>query len=116
MPDKIAPDSTIETVWEKLTHQKPYVSGALQKMRQCTKANGNAQIKIGVTGTGQKPYYRIMYLDKNEVLTIFGSYYDNHEALENGYVDTNNWSTATMSFAELETFYSNAIGYSGKRL
>lgn len=112
---KIAPDSTIETVWPHLTHQKPYVSGALQKMRQCNAAHGNATIKIGITGTGQRPYYRVSYVSAPESERIFGSFYDNHDPLENGFVETNNWSSRSMTFEEVLGFYANAIGYAGKR-
>lgn len=112
----IPPDSTVETVWPDLTHRKQYVSGALQKMRQCAAANGNARIKIGVTGTGQKPYYRVFYISDVGVEEIFGSFYDNHDPLEIGFAQTDNWSTKSMSLTETLDFYAQAIGFTGKRI
>lgn len=83
-------------------------------MRKCLQAHGNAAVRIGITGTGQKPYYRVFSIeDAGEV--IWGSFYDNHDPLENAFAMTQNWSTASMTFKELEDFYAGQIGYNGTR-
>ncbi|MCK1298066.1 hypothetical protein IVB33_10030 [Bradyrhizobium sp. 24] len=115
MPATIPEDSTIETVWAKLVYQKDYVSGALQKMRQCTKLHSNSSIKIGVTGTGQRPYYRVTYKSYDGSEQIFGSFYDTHEPLESGFVKSENWSSRSMTFDELLNFYADKIDFKGKR-
>ena len=115
MPKSIHRESTIKTVWPRLARQKQYVSGVLHKMRQCNKERGSSAVKIGITGTGQKPYYRVFSLAPDgggEV--IFGSYYDNHDPLESGFAETANWSRLSMSFDELLSFYAAAIGHKGK--
>jgi hypothetical protein len=111
----LPPDSTVITVWHSLVHQKSYVSGALHKMRHCNAAHGNSLIRIGILGSGQKPYYRITFLTSCGQEQIFGSFYDNHEPLENGFAETGNWSISTIAFDDLLTFYADAIGYKGKR-
>jgi hypothetical protein len=116
MPKIIPSDATIMTVWPHLTHQRDYVSGVLHKMRQCNAKQGASSVKIGVTGTGQKPYYRIFSSSSGGCTeVIFGSFYDNHDPLELGFADTNNWSSRSMTFDELLNFYADAIGYKGKR-
>lgn len=116
MVKTIAPDSTIQTVWPHLTHQRPYVSGVLQKMRQCNAAHTNSSVGIGVTGTGQKPYYRVFYVSSGDGReTIYGSFYDNHDPLESGFAETANWSSRSMTFDELLNFYADAINFKGKR-
>jgi hypothetical protein len=115
MPETIPSDSTVESVWPHLTYQKDYVSGALQKMRQCNQAHGNSSIRIGVTGTGQRPYYRVTYNAPDGSEQIFASFYDTHEPLENGFVDSGNWSDKSMTFDELLNFYADKIGFKGKR-
>jgi hypothetical protein len=115
MAGKIAADSTIATVWPTLTHQKAYLSGALHKMRQCNTEHGNARIRIGVTGTGQKPYYRVAFVTPEGHEHVWGSFYDNHDALEEGFAVTSNWSSVTMTFDQVLEFYADAIGYKGKR-
>lgn len=114
MPRILPSDATIQTVWPHLTHQKAYVSGALHKMRNCREAHGKTFVRIGVTGTGQKPYYRVFYLSADGQEQIFGSFYDNHDELENGHAQTHNWSTAAMSIDELLHFYADAIGFKGE--
>jgi hypothetical protein len=114
MPKSIPRDSTIKTVWPHLTHQRPYVSGVLHKMRQCNVERGNSAVKIGILGTGQKPYYRVFSLAADGAEVIFGSYYDNHDPLESGFAETANWSIEFMPFEELLNFYAAAIGYKGK--
>ncbi len=113
--DKIPVDSTIESVWTRLTHQRKYVSGVLSAMRRCRAEHGEASVRIGITGSGQKPYYRVFCPKVDCGETIFGSFYDNHDPLENAFAQTYNWSVCSMTFAELEDFYAAQIGYSGKR-
>jgi hypothetical protein len=116
MPKTISPDSTVATVWPHLVNQREYVSGLLYKMRQCRAAHGNSFVKLGVTGTGQRPYYRVFYVAPGcNDDAIFGSFYDNHDELENGFVETKNWSSSSMSFDEVQDFYAHAIGYNGKK-
>ncbi|WP_244480968.1 hypothetical protein [Methylobacterium sp. Leaf102] len=101
MPKKIAPDSTIATVWPHLVHQRSYVAGVLNKVRLCNKEHGNAFVKIGVTGSGQKPCYRVFHLEADGSETIFGSYWDMHDTLENEHALNANWSIAAMSYEEV---------------
>ena len=111
----IAKDATIITVWTRLTHQNQYVAGALAKMRECRAQHGNASVRIGITGTGQKPYFRIFSSGDEGQQHIFGSFFDNGDPLENGFAASQNWSTASSTFEELENFYADKIGYTGKR-
>lgn len=105
MPKKLPPDSTIATVFPHLVHQLNYVRGVHEAMRQALKVHPNAFVRIGVTGTGQKPYYRVFSRDPStNHETIYGSFYDNHDPLEEGFAITNNWSTADMSFEEVTAF------------
>jgi hypothetical protein len=113
--DKIPQDSTIATVWTRLTYQRRYVAGVLVAMRKCLSSHGNASVRIGITGSGQKPYYRIFATSDDGVEEIFGSYYDNHEPLENAFAQTYNWSRASMTFKELEDFFAAQTGYAGTR-
>jgi hypothetical protein len=84
-------------------------------MRQCNAVHGNAAIRIGITGSGQKPYYRVNYVSAAGNEHIFGSFHDNHDPLENGFVETSNWSSRSMTFDEVLDFYACAIGHTGKR-
>lgn len=101
MPKKIASDATIATVWPHLAHQRDYVAGARHKAKQCKDQHGNAFVRIGVTGTGQKPCYRVFYKTPSEGEEIFGSYWDMHDPLDSQHAINTHWSTAAMSFDEV---------------
>ena len=117
MPRKLPSDATLEWVWPHLAHQTEYVSGLLHKMKQCTKENGTAFVRIGVTGTGQKPYYRIFSRNpESRFEIIYGSFYDNHQELENGFAATNNWSSSNMSVELVEQFYKAKLVQMGRKL
>jgi hypothetical protein len=58
-------------------------------------------LMIGVTGTGQKHCYRLFHLSGKNTKIVYGSYWNNHDPLDNGDAVTLNWSTASMSFANL---------------
>lgn len=113
--DIMSKDATIATVWRHLTPHKKYVANVLAKMRKCRTQQGGASVRIGITGTGQKPYFRIFSEDSEEQPIIFGSFYDNGDPLENGFANSQNWSTASSTLEELENFYADKIGYNGKR-
>jgi hypothetical protein len=111
MPAKISADATIETVWPHLADPRVYVAGARQKMMTCANQHGNAHVCIGITGTGQKPCYRIIYKTPAGSEIVYGSYWDNHDPLENGDAITNNWSTASMDFNQVDAFLKKKINW-----
>lgn len=105
MTGTIPSDSTIATVWPKLARPHEYVHGVWHKADLCKQKYGNAYVRIGVTGSGIKPCYRIFFRKTDGVTEeIYGSYWDNHQPLENGKAISHNWSTEAMSLEELEAF------------
>ncbi len=70
-------------------------------------------MRIGITGTGQKPCYRIAYTADGEE-RVWGSYWDMHDALPVQDAKNANWSEGLMSFEELDSFFKNAIGWKPK--
>lgn len=114
MPTRLPPDATIASVWNFLTNPRPYVAAVRHKMELCHKMHGNAAVRIGVTGTGQKPCYRITYGTQSDE-TIYGSYWDNGDPLEKEDAISANWSTASMSFDEVDAFFKEKINYGSNR-
>lgn len=101
MPRKLGPQDTIATVWPYLTHQRDYVAGARHKAKLCHDKHGNAHVKIGITGSGQKPCYRVLYKNTDGTEGIFGSYWDMHDPLENENAINTNWAEAAMTYDEV---------------
>lgn len=110
MPAKLSRTATIESVWSTLTHQRKYVATVRHRMELCHRQNGNCHVRIGVTGTGQKPCYRIFFIEAGKE-QIVGSYWDMHDPLEIEDASTANWSDASMSFEEVDTFFKREIGW-----
>jgi len=108
MPPKILPNSTVASVWPHLAHPRQYVAGVRQRMMTCEKAHGNAHVRIGVTGTGQKPCYRIFHLSGQNTEIVYGSYWDNHDPLDNGDAVTLSWSSASM---KIDAFLKEKINW-----
>ena len=101
MPKKLEKHETISTIFNKLVHPRDYIANVRHKMLTCKNAHGTSYVKIGITGTGQKPCYRITY-DTEGGEAIYGSYWDMHDPLDNEYAVNSNWSDARMDFAEVD--------------
>jgi hypothetical protein len=114
MPKQLPPDSTIATVWPFLTYQRPYVAAVRHKMKVCAEQHGSAHVLIGITGTGQKPCYRITYKTADGEEAIYGSWWDNGDPLQKEDALNTNWSTASMDFAQLDSFFKEKINWKAK--
>lgn len=101
MPPRIPRDSTVATVWPTLTHPEDYLSGVLELAERCRTTHGNAFVRIGITGSGQKPCYRVVWRRDDGTEEIFGSHWDNHQPLDNEKAPGTNWSTRATSCDEL---------------
>ena len=106
-------DATLETVWNKLTHPRQYVAGVRQKMVLCQRQEGNSYVRIGITGSGQKPCYRIFARGNDGHETIVGSYWDTHEPLSREDAVNSNWSDAALSLEQLDALLRERTGYRG---
>ena len=101
MPRKLDPNATIATIWHSLTYPRDYIANVRHKMLTCKNLHGTSFVKIGITGSGQKPCYRITYTGP-EGEVIYGSYWDMHDPLENEHEINGNWSLASMEFSEVD--------------
>src|ERR1700733_8502472 len=105
MADKvISPDATIADVMPTLSNPDGYVSGVLGRLHECKVAHGNAAVRIGTTGRGLIPYYRVVFSNSSTGLEeIFGAFYgDNHAAFKTYESPSQTWSSASMSYDEVE--------------
>lgn len=82
-------------------------------MMKCIKQHGNASVRIGVTGRGIKPCYRITFTDCDGD-QIFGSYWDNHEKLDREDAESRSWSTRSMAFDQIDTLLKEKIDWKQK--
>ncbi|TCJ37389.1 hypothetical protein E0504_20350 [Parafrankia sp. BMG5.11] len=71
--------------------------GVMSKLRE----HGNIVLRIGTTGTGVAPNYRIEIKDGDHIVAIDGA---NHQPWPEGstFDGAENWSTATMTYADVQ--------------
>lgn len=110
MASKLAPDATIADVVTTLQKPEEYVRVVLANMSACKRIHGNAMVKIGITGLGQVPYHKISYVAPGGDEELFDAF-DGKHRFEGVEVGTARWSTATMSFEEVQTLLADIRGY-----
>jgi hypothetical protein len=105
MRNKLEPDETIGSVLHDLSDADGYVRRVYAIMHSNKHIRDRLSVRIGVQGTGQKPYFRIVLdavegtEDRDE--QIIGAYYDNGDPLKTSSSTNGNWSTAATSYAEV---------------
>ncbi len=97
----IARDATLASIRKKLDKPEDFVIGAMRNMRPLWRDNPDTRLRIGVTGKGKAPNYRLEPTESTEGVAFNGA---NHEPFPpdeqiNGAA---NWSTATMSWLDLQ--------------
>jgi len=75
MSDIIPADATIASIAQAHTLNRPlrYVLNVYTHMWSCKKKFGNAFVRVGITGEGKAPHYRIEY-SNDRGISIFGVY------------------------------------------
>jgi hypothetical protein len=69
----LALDSTLADVLATLAKPENYVRGMLENMYACKREHGNATARIGITGGGVAPNYRIEFEHEEPPLGFPGS-------------------------------------------
>ena len=57
--DSIPADSTIVTIWNRLTHADDFASGVLSSMHALRSRGEDVVVRLGITGAGKQPNYRV---------------------------------------------------------
>lgn len=56
---KIAPDATIADILSTLDKPEEYLRGIVGNLNECQRTYGDAWVRIGITGRGIVPHYRV---------------------------------------------------------
>jgi hypothetical protein len=107
---RLAPDATIVDVLSRLGDKDTYVSHLLHTMRTLAKTHGPVVVRIGVTGTGHRPSYRIERAGApGEVIDAYDA--QTHRPFTDVRVDgAENWSSRAMAFEEVENLLREIRG------
>lgn len=97
------PDAaTLRDILWNLVDADAFVSQVFGVAHRATKDHGEVQIRLGVTGTGRLPNYRVEHANTGEpIFAVDGA---NHQRWPNGesFSGLANWSTAVMTKAQVE--------------
>jgi hypothetical protein len=111
MGDRIEPEATIASIQHLLADQEKFVRTVLGSMAKCRREHGNAFVRIGITGEGKVPYYKLIWDDGVGVEQLYGSF--GGSVMDEKYkVHVDTWSTTRMSYKEVETLLGSIRGYS----
>lgn len=102
---KLPPDVTVADVFLSLKSPARYLDGLARQLadEEAQHPDATIAVRIGTTGSGQMPYYRIVSAPGTDGETILGAYYDNHTPFEvDTAADNKAWSTAFSTREEVE--------------
>ncbi len=87
-----------------------FARSALGVFKKVQKEHGVIVARIGVTGTGKLPNYRFETAAGQPLVAIDGA---NHRpwAEDANFAGSENWSTATMTYEDIESVISTHTGY-----
>lgn len=108
--DVIAPDSTLEDVEPTLLDAEKHVANVLWTMGACRKENGNALVRIGITGEGKAPFHKVTFLSGDDSEQLYGSYFGRNKD-ETYQVHERTWSTRAMSYEEVQAQLGRIRGF-----
>src|SRR5271166_1905243 len=109
--DPVPIDATIADVLATLARPEGYVRRMLENMYECKREHGNATARIGITGGGVAPNYRIEFAPKGGIVGVFDGrshkriQWIDEIAQEDGVpVKEGHWSNRSMTIDEVSTF------------
>ena len=98
----IPDDAILDDVLPTLQKPEEYVRVILDNLYKCEREHASCSMRIGITGEGKAPYYRIDYVNEDGSEGLYGSFagkiagqgIDTHEAT---------WSSRAMTKDEVAT-------------
>jgi hypothetical protein len=119
---KVANDATIVDIVTSLKNPAGYVRGVLANMADYRKEQGTAVVRIGTTGQGVVPHYRIQrehstvgeLVGFDDEAGYFMAFHgSNHERLEWGSAQLRgeHWSTRALTFEEVQALLGKLRGF-----
>jgi hypothetical protein len=96
----LAPDSTITDVTSKLVNPIAYLGIMLDRLVETQRPD--AAVRIGVTGNGSYPFYRIVRQAPDGREVVLGAFNDNGTPFETA-AGSRGWSTATSTRDQVES-------------
>ena len=123
---KLDDDATIADITTKLDNPTEYVRGVFGNMVDCNKEHGTALVRIGTTGRGIVPHYRVepeftleSFGDEDLWTTHFVAFHGrNHKRLDWGFGELRgeHWSGGKMSYEEVQNLLGALRNFKRKKV
>jgi hypothetical protein len=117
---RLASDATIVDIVRSLNKPESYVRGVLENLYACKRALNDAQVRIGITGQGKVPHYRVEPLwagsalrEDSHVFGVFNGW--NHKPLSDGPSTHVCWSTEAMELDEIAALLGELRGFNPRK-
>ena len=110
MPLQLPRNATFENLKATRSESERFLRNVIGVMRRAQKEHGPVITRMGVTGTGQAPNYRLELPGGKALLAINGA---NHERWPEGepFDGPDNWSSACMALEDVEDILASLTGY-----
>jgi hypothetical protein len=110
----LSKSETLRTLKPRLADPETFVSRAFGVVHRYARSHGDVRLRLGITGTGQFPNYRIEDAESGEHLGAFNG--ANHEPWPEGenIQGVGTWSKATMSRGEVEELLGEVRNFTRK--
>ena len=111
MSKALPKDATLHDVLPSLDKPESFVRQVVGVLHEATKGHGNIVMRLGVTGTGQAPNYRIEHAAGGAPIMAFDG--ANHKPWPDGenFSSASNWSEAVMTKDEVANLLGAIRGY-----
>ena len=110
MPPPLPKDATFKDLRTPRVETERFLRNVIGVMHKAQKEHGPIMVRMGITGTGQAPNYRIEDPDGQPLQAIDGATHAPwpEDARFSG---SDNWSSAAMSRGDVEDILSSMSGY-----
>lgn len=115
MPGALPTDATLQDLRSTPAETVAFARKVLGVMHTARRDHGTVVMRMGVTGTGQQPNYRLEDASGSPLLAIDGA---NHQPWPEGarFEGPENWSKATMSYEAVENVIASITGYKSAKI
>ena len=112
MSNPLPKDATFKDLKTPRDSTERFVRNVLGVMGKAQKEHGPILVRMGVTGTGQAPNYRVEDPTGRPIFAIDGA---NHQPWPEGesFEGSENWSSASMLYEDVEEILRSITGYKG---
>ena len=108
----LSEDATFDDLRVSPNQAERFLRNVLEVMRTAQKTQSEVRARMGTTGTGQAPNYRLEDTSGWPFLAIDGA---NHQPWPEGesFEGAENWSSVTASYEDVEKMLRSMTGYKG---